>query len=148
MKKHGWLILLTTGFALVVVFCLYIQKRSVPEEDPISFLSFCVFSDKSSDTSEEILCWNQNDESCFVFLPSYADLNRTEVRLHAYQDCCLGGIQLTEGLNCGAFSLDTDYELTGKDFAPKILQFVQSANMATMYVKVSSRRHCCHMMVK
>lgn len=138
MKKQGWLIFLTIGMVLVLVLCLYVQQRSVPEENPLSFLSFRVFSDESSGASEEILCWNQDDERCFVFLPSYADLNRTEVQLHESQNYQLGGIQLTQGLNCGSFSLDTDYELTGEGFAPKILQFVRSANVAAMYIDTSS----------
>lgn len=138
MKKLGWLVLLTTVFALVLVFCLYVQQKSVPEENPISFLSFRVLSDENSGASEEILCWNQDDERCFVFLPSYADLNRTEVQLHEPSNCELGGVQLTQGLNCGSFSLNTDYELTGEGFAPKILQFVQSANVATMYIDTFS----------
>ncbi len=112
MKKQGWLISLTIGFALVLVFCLFVQQKSVPEERPISFLSFRVFPDENSDASEEILCWNQDDERCYVFLPSYADLDRTEVRLHSSSGYRLGGVQLTQGLNCGIFFLDTDYELT------------------------------------
>ena len=138
MKKQGWLVLLTVGFALVLVYCLYIQQRSAPEENAISFLSFRVFSDETSGESEEILCWNQDDEKCFVFLPSYADLNRTEVQLYASQNYRLGGVQLTQGMNCGIFSPDTDYELTGEGFTPKILQFVQSANVATMYINTFS----------
>ena len=138
MKKHGWLVLLTIGMSLVLVFCLYVQHRSVPEKNPISFISFRVFSDETPDISEEILCWNQDDERCFVFLPSYADLNRTEVQLQESYNCKLGGVQLAHGLNCGSFSLDTDYELTGEGFAPKILQFVQSGSVATMYIDTFS----------
>ena len=138
MKKQGWLVLLTTVFALVAVLCLYVQQSSVPEENPISFLSFRVFSDGTADASEEILCWNQDDERCFVFLPSYADLNRTEIQLDGNRNCQLGEIQLTDGLYCSSFFLDTDYELTGDGFTPKTLQFVQSANVATMYVETYS----------
>ena len=138
MKKQGWLVLLTTAMALVLVFCLYVQHKSVPEENPISFLTFRVLSDESSGKTEEILCWNQDDERCYVFLPSYADLGRTEVQLQVSQNCKLGGVQLTNGLNCSRFSLDTDYELTGEGFAPKILRFVQSANVATIHINTSS----------
>lgn len=139
MKKQGWLVLLTAGLALVLVLCLYIQHKSVPEEDPVSFLSFRVFSDGTSGSSEEIRCWSQDDERCFVFLPSYADLGRTEVRLSEPRNFRLGGVQLTQGLNCGCFSPDTDYELTGDGFAPKTLQFVQSANVAAMYIDTFSQ---------
>ena len=138
MKKQGWLVFLTAGMALFLAFCLCFQQRSAPEENSISFLSFRVFSDETSGMAEEILCWNQDDERCFVFLPSYADLNRTEVRLHVPQNCRLGEVQLTQGLKCGGFSLDTDYELTGEGFAPIILRFVQSANVATMYIDTYS----------
>jgi hypothetical protein len=58
VKKQGWLIFLTIGLALVLVF-----------------------SDEASEASEEILCWSQDEERCFVFLPSYADLSKTEVQL-------------------------------------------------------------------
>ena len=138
MKKLGLPALLTAGMALILVLCLYVQKKSEPEQNPISFLSFRVFSDESPDLSEEILCWNQDEERCFVFLPSYGDLKRTEVQLQESQNYKLGGVQLTQGLNCGIFSLDTDYELTGEGFPPKILQFVQSANVATMYINTYS----------
>ena len=138
MKKQGWLVLLTIGMALILIFCLYIQQRSVPDENPVSSLSFRVFSDETSGEPQEIQCWNQDDERCYVFLPSYADLNRTEVQLKESNNYRLGGIQLTQGLNCGSFSLDTDYELTGEGFTPKILQFVQSANVATMYINTFS----------
>lgn len=138
MKKYGWLVLMTTGLALLLVFCLYVQKRSVPEEDPLAFLSFRVVSDETTGASEEILCWNQDDERCFVFLPSYADLSRTEIHLNESRTCRLGGAELTQGMNCGSFVLDTDYELTGEGFAPKILQFVRSANVATVYIDTYS----------
>lgn len=138
MKKQGWLVLLTIGMALILVVCLYIQQRSVPEENPVSSLSFRVFSDETSGEPQEIQCWNQDDERCYVFLPSYADLNRTEVQLKESNNYRLGGIQLTQRMNCGSFSLDTDYELTGEGFTPKILQFVQSANVATMYINTFS----------
>ena len=138
MKKYGWLVLMTTGLALVLVFCLYVQKKSAPEENPLSFLSFRVVSEVNAEASEEILCWNQDDERCFVFLPSYAELSRTEIHLNESINCRLGGTELTQGMNCGSFALDTDYELTGDGFAPKILQFVRSANVATVYIDTYS----------
>ncbi len=138
MKKQGWLIFLTIGLTVVLVFCLYVQQRSESEEKPIPVLSFRVFSDKAPEASEEILCWNQDDERCFVFLPSYADLNKTEVQLHSSSDYLLGGVQLTQGMTCGSFSLDTDYELTGEGIVNKTLRFVQSANVATMYIDTFS----------
>ncbi len=58
-----------------------------------------VFSDEASEASEEILCWSQDEERCFVFLPSYADLSKTEVQLNADSDYRLGGVQLTQGLD-------------------------------------------------
>ena len=91
MKGKGWPILLTVGLALVLVFCLYVQQKSMPEENPVSFISFRVFADETSGASEEIICWNQDDGRCVVFLPSYADLNRTEVQLHVSQNYQLGG---------------------------------------------------------
>lgn len=134
MKKYGWLVFLSAGLALALVFCMYLQQRSEPEENPISSLSFLVFSDDASGESEEILCWNQDAQKYYVFLPSYTDLNRTEIQLDGSRNFQLEGIPLTRGLNCGIFSPDTDYELTGDGFAPKTLRFVQSANVATMYI--------------
>ena len=96
MKKLGLPALLTAGMALILVLCLYVQKKSEPEQNPISFLSFRVFSDESPDLSEEILCWNQDEERCFVFLPSYGDLKRTEVQLLESQNYKLVGVQHTQ----------------------------------------------------
>ncbi|MCR5794638.1 MAG: CotH kinase family protein [Solobacterium sp.] len=139
MKKNGWLILLTIGLGLVFVFFLYLEQRAEPEEDPVSFLSFRVSAGETPERSEEIVCWNRDGDRYYVFLPSYADLDRTEIQLPASLDYRLDGVQLTQGMDCSSFSLNTDYELTGDGFSPRILQFVQSANAAAMYVDTFSR---------
>ena len=133
VKKYGWLCLLTIVMSAALAFCVLIQPYVTFASDALSFL---VFSD--SGEAEAIKCWDGEGDRCYVFLPSYADLSRTEIRLERSGQYRLDGEELSSGLNCGRFELDTDYELTGLGFSSKTLQFVRSANVATMYIHTSS----------
>ena len=138
MKKYGWVILLTFCMATAFFVCLHVQSLSGAQDDPLAFLSFRVYADSSTETYEIIHCWSQDDNHCFVFLPSYADFSRIKVQMHLNRRCMLGGKELAGEMNCDGFSLDTDYELAVEGVPLTNLRFVQSANVAAMYVYTAS----------
>ena len=138
MKKRGWLILSTIILSSVFAFCFFIQHRSANKTKADFFFSFRVFSNQSSDIYEEIRCWKQDENRCLVFLPSYADLSQTEIYIPSQAQLQLGEISLSDGMTLERFSLDTEYEFAAGSNRTMTLQFVRSANVATIYICTES----------
>ncbi len=138
MKKHGWLVLSTMILFSVFAFCLLIQHRSANQAEVDLPISFRVFSDQSFDTYEEIKCWKQDNNRYFVFLPSYAEPSRIIVHISSQNQIQLGRFLLTEGMTLEHFALETEYEFAIDGNSTKSLQFVQSANIATIYISTES----------
>ena len=138
LKKHGWLILITVICVFALLFCLFFQYRATTKTKPEDILSFRVFSNTYPDISENVLCWKQDNKRYVVFLPSYAELNRTEVHITSFTNIQLGGEQLTDGMTLEGIALNTDYELTAEKKAPTTIRFCQSANVSTLYISTES----------
>ncbi len=70
----------------------------------------------------------------YVFLPSYADLDRTIVFLPDGATASIGGVSLVSGMDCSGFSTDTEYTFTANGSPEITLVFLQSANVAALFV--------------
>ena len=115
---------------------------SVPvEEDPDTpihkRLAFRVSSERSGPI-QTVCCVSGTAGMRYVYLPSYAGMERVTVQLRTAVPLFLDGIPLAEGMDCGRFPLGQPLELSGEGLDSTQLVFVSSANVATLYVDTAS----------
>jgi len=129
-QKYLYWFLCTVILVSLALFGL--MQIQVPADDSAT-LRFCVETDSGT---EEISAFDGADGTIYVFLPSYANLDRVTVRT-GNNSIVLNDIALTDGMSCDAFTIDTDYTLTANDHTAQ-LRFLQSANMPTIYIDTVS----------
>ena len=96
----------------------------------------------SEQTTERIRTWRDGAGSLYVFLPSYARLDQTRIRLtNGRTQVWIDGEPVFDGMDCGGFALDRVYELTwtgGSGTETTGLTFLRSGNLPTLYIDVRS----------
>ena len=117
----------------------------------LAFLFAC--SEKQSNTrlfwveigtdqfNEQIVPWKDENGDFYVFLPGYADLSKAQIKVNSTGKLRINNIESIDGMLCDAFQLNTAYELEvmkSKETQTCQLTFVQSANVATMYIDTTS----------
>lgn len=130
MKKRNWIIYLFTFiFLLSIVFIVLFQISSdvgIPFSLTVS----------SHNSTEDIEGWLNEDE-CYFFLPSYAELSQVNISKNTSNELYLDGELLESGMTCENLSFDTEYELTfsswGQSKSYKVT-FLRSSGMPTMYL--------------
>lgn len=136
MKKYLWCGIFSAALLVLAVLVGIKSREWNPEERrlPGIPLSFAV---PSGDGSETISCWTGDGSQYYVFLPSYAQLGQVRARVEPSAQVSLDGAALEDGTACGGFSLDKPYDLDvgGR---PCSLTFMQSANVAAIYVETES----------
>lgn len=133
MKKWP-ILLITIPLAILVVLCGYMGR----DDGEKSLLYATILSDQSE---EEISCWQDSDGQFYIFLPSYAELSNTRLRLHTMVPIQIDGQLITDNLNGGVFQLGEQYELTYTAWGKQqysTLTFMKSANIASMYIDTKS----------
>ena len=86
----------------------------------------------------ELTLFDAGDGNAYVFLPSYADLDSLTIVTDGHTRASLGGVAISDGMNCGAFHLETPYDLTVDNGYRASLHFFRSANVAAMYINTDS----------
>lgn len=138
MKKHGWCIGIGVLLSSLLLLCFYLERRpvSAPSLDPVSF------SVSYDAGQQQIRCWFTGQD-CIVFLPSFAELSRTSVTLDPAAQVTLQGNEITDGMNCGCYDLNTAYELVINDSDPMQLLFLRSSHVSAMFINTESGDICC-----
>ena len=132
LKKFFWPTILTVLFvALLCIGNIMEEKRVNPREDDSLSFSLQAGHDKFT-----VRCWEKDGEFT-VFLPSFARLNQMTVSCSAPEKMSLDGINLLNGMPCKGFELNKKYSFKGESF-DTTLRFVQSANVATMFINTFS----------
>lgn len=132
--RGNWLILsLTALLCLLLLFSLAAELRPV-EHGVDELLAFRIQTD---DTRLPVRCW-LNDDTCTVFLPSYASLARTTAVIAGGERILLDGKVLSDGMSCGSFALGTEYVLLVGERAPLRFRFLKSENIASMFLSTRS----------
>lgn len=127
-----FILILTLLLCAVILF----GAREEAQEAPGASFSVELSMEGSS---ERIDLWQADSGESYLILPSWARLEDTSIRVARDGDLLLNGISLTDGMNCGGFSLDTPYPLTGRDGeALGTVCFLQSRNAPTVCIDVSS----------
>ena len=143
MRLGKWTILaLTAVFAAMFMAAAMVERADEEETDAAleetTKVLFSVLASSQTGKTEEIACWQSETEEYYIFLPSYASLDRASFRIPEDSgDIYLNGVLLTDGMGCEGFALDTAYDLSWDGERGK-LWFVQSGNVPTMYIDVRS----------
>ena len=128
--------IMTLLLFLTTAVCFTAEKRMEPMKQGRQ--TDVAFRIPAGDREEEISWWSEDNEHAFVFLPSYAELKDISVILGNGIHAMIGDETLSDGMDCRAFNLDTDYEMVIQDQNPMKLRFVRSGNLPTMFIHTVS----------
>lgn len=127
IKKNIYWILCTMVLCAILIFTF-----SKIHPTPSRFLV------NNEHGSQEISIYDAPNGHCYVFLPSYTDLKHVSVVLPARKTVTIGGIELSDGMNCGAFEFETDYTFQDDQHQETTLRFYRTQNVATLYIDTVS----------
>lgn len=116
---------------LMIVLTFFVSSKVGRSEA----LHFCLHGEEYTD---KLSIYESEEGNLYVFLPSYAQMERLEIVVPKGVDASLGDITLTDGMNCESFALETPYayRVDGRYIAE--LLFYRSANIATMFVETAT----------
>ena len=136
MKKYRWILILSIPLFVLTGWILMSFADEMEYRSPLADqLSFVLSSEGGSD--ETIRSWTADDGDLQVFLPSYASMNALTMKLDRPGSIRIDGKEIRNGMDCSGFALGTDYSITdGNEEA--MIRFLQSANVATMYIETES----------
>lgn len=95
----------------------------------------------SGENAEQIRCWENNENTVYVFLPGYADLSDVWVRTEGESRYLINGTEVSEGDTCAEYALDDIHSLeirAGSRQVRKDLVFVKSGEIPVMHIDVQS----------
>ena len=136
MKKYIPCAIMTLLLILTAAICVFAETRMKPTESYGQ--TGIAFRIPAGDKEEIISWWSNDDGQAFVFLPSYAELKDLRVILRKGTHAMIGDMELSDGMDCGCFDPDTEYEMTVQNQSPMVVRFVRSGNLPTMFIHTVS----------
>ena len=88
--------------------------------------------------AKEVSIFDAGNGNYYVFLPSYANLERVQVSFSSKDRFSLNDIMLSNGMNCAAFALETPYPFSVNEQETAALWFYKSENVAAMFIDTDS----------
>ena len=88
--------------------------------------------------TRDISIYDAGDGNCFVFLPSYADMDQVTIMAASERPVFLGEAELHSGMTCGDFELGTAYAFRDANHRDSTLWFYRSEGVATIYIDTLS----------
>lgn len=134
MKNRAIIYIITIFFIISVAIIGYSQIKTM------EFTPF-YFEVVMEETTEKVEYWENAEGNLYVFLPSYTSMQDVYINLETSKDVILGESLLADGMSCEGFALNQWYELSYGNRGGEEkhqLMFVQSANVATMYIQTRS----------
>ncbi len=133
MKNRIVIIIITMLLLAVGAYFAIIQ---IKEENLVAFRVEIT----SDGHTEHINYWQGPDGCIYVFLPGYVAFEDVEFDVRV-SEAFIDGQELEDGMSCAAFEKDCFYDFSyrswGKTYTGQI-KFMQSANIATMYIGTDS----------
>ena len=91
--------------------------------------------------SETIQLWERENGEYYVFLPSYAELSNSEIRLTTTAPIAVNDEIITDGMSCAVFQYGVAYSVTytlrGRQQHNTVV-FMKSGNVPTIHIKTAS----------
>ena len=136
MKKYIPCAIMTLLLILTAAICVFAETRMEPTASYGQ--TGIAFRVPAGDKEEIISWWSNDDGQAFIFLPSYAELKDLRVILRKGTHAMMGDMELSDGMDCGCFEPDTEYEMTVQNQSPMVVRFVRSGNLPTMFIHTVS----------
>ena len=127
---------MTLLLILTAAICVFAETRMEPTASYGQ--TGIAFRVPAGDKEEIISWWSNDDGQAFIFLPSYAELKDLRVILRKGTHAMIGDMELSDGMDCGCFEPDTEYEMTVQNQSPMVVRFVRSGNLPTMFIHTVS----------
>ena len=107
IRKYLYLIILSAALVLGAAGVSLVADLPRPQRHSteVAWPEFVVTTPDGS-KSERVTIYDAGDGNCYVFLPSYAELDRVTVRAGKGQTFALDGIELSQNRSCGSFQLE------------------------------------------
>lgn len=93
------------------------------------------------DGQEKVKIWSDEGNKKYVFLPSYADLEKVYFQIDPRECLSINGTEAYDGMSCAEFEIGKTYTLTydiGKREHSGEIVFLKSSNVATMFIDTAS----------
>jgi len=135
MRKNKIILYFFTAVFLLTTAFLWIKIADVKEND---LFSIRITSDGKS---ENIKCWQNEENDYYVFLPSYARLSETKFKLNTSAEVRVDDKILKDGMSCDSFELNKAYDLSYTSWDKEnsgTITFLKSDKVATMYIDTAS----------
>lgn len=90
---------------------------------------------------EVIRSWKNENNECYVFLPSFADLSETFLFLNTDNSVFIDEKKIHNNMSCKNLKLDTEYTLKYSFFGENVetsVKFKKSANVPTLHIETES----------
>lgn len=126
-QKYIYWLLITVVLAAMVLLGL-------PEAEDVPFR----FQLQAGDQTVRIAPFWAEDDSYYVFLPAYARMEQLTAEVPYGHRISLGGTPLTGDTDCGGFAPETQYDLVIDDHYVAKLQFLRSANVASLHIQTAT----------
>lgn len=133
MQVRRKLICVLTALLLgVVLICVTMET----ETDMLLYAEV-----SSAEKTEQIQLFEDENGAFYLFLPSYAQLEQTRIRLNTTVELFLNGKLLENGMSCDELqpgeAYDLNYNVWGKECRSS-LTILKSGNVAAMYIDTES----------
>ena len=95
----------------------------------------------SGENTEQIRCWENNENTVYVFLPGYAELADVWIQTEGKSRCLIDGIAVYEGDSCAEYAVEETHCLeiqAGNQHVQKNLIFLKSGEIPAMHIDVQS----------
>lgn len=138
MRKIVLPLIFTVFFIPVAILIWSIDIR---QESMVALPDRFSFTVQGGDIQQSISIWSEEGEIYYVFLPSYAGLSDTSLLMNTGTRMFLNGKPLTGDYDFSALELGAPYQLSYPyDGETRTVQlvFLQSTNVATMYIRTES----------
>jgi len=133
--KNKIIVCILTIFLLIIAFWGLYREEAAKETFPFEF---CVVTDENDIT---IQLWEDGNNCFYVFVPGYISLEQIEFKKNTFQKIEIDNVALEDGMTCESFQLNVPYSFCYKRYGETVckeLIFLQSSNVATMYIETDS----------
>ena len=122
-------------YVIVATLVLTLGAAYVAAKEPSEPLHFRVQTESGQ---QNISIFDACDGNCYVFLPSYADLEDVQVVLSRGQNYWLDEIRLSDKMTCEGFELERPYCYSVNGQSDSVLWFYRSENVASLHIDTVS----------
>lgn len=128
IRKHFFFGVVTCLLGVLLWVCAFYWEYN----------SEVVFRVNGASGTEEIRLYDAGDGNCYLFLPSYAELEKVYLASDPGEGLVIGSVTMHEGTSCSGLELEQTYPLAigGEDRGT--IRLLRSANVATIYINTAT----------